>query len=234
MTAELETTNFSSGFAYLKTVLIGLERAGGSSVYALACSTSSLSDILTMTNYWDAITPDVVLKFDGPAEGYLCPLSANTYGIEFLKFEVKDYDTGKVVYQVSREPEQEPLPDDLPPEIENMIRSVQYAFPAAFLSYKTVRTSLEFSVGDKPLNNFRMIERHYFKNKLIRSYDFTFGFCIPCSTNSWEAIYDVPPYSNALIDEYVNSPNEHKSDSFYFVDDKLVMHNKAEYKYVRD
>ena len=31
----------------------------------------------------------------------MCPLSANVYGIEFLKFEVKDYDTGKVVYQVS-------------------------------------------------------------------------------------------------------------------------------------
>lgn len=32
--------------------------------------------------------------------GYLCPLSANTYGIEFLKFDIRDYDTGKTVYQV--------------------------------------------------------------------------------------------------------------------------------------
>ena len=37
-----------------------------------------------------------------------------------------------------------------------------------------------------------MIERHYFKDKLIRSYDFAFGFCIPGSTNSWEAIYPMP------------------------------------------
>lgn len=50
------------------------------------------------------ITPDLVLRFDAPADGellasldilidrltpsrigFLCPLSANTYGIEFLK-----------------------------------------------------------------------------------------------------------------------------------------------------
>ncbi len=33
--------------------------------------------------------------------GYLCPLSANTYGIEFLEFNIKDYATGKAVYQAS-------------------------------------------------------------------------------------------------------------------------------------
>ena len=29
----------------------------------------------------------------------------------------------------------------------------------------------------------------------------------------------------------INSPFAHKSDSFYFVDDELIMHNKAEYQY---
>jgi hypothetical protein len=38
---------------------------------------------------------------------------------------------------------------------------------------------LTFQVGPEPLGSFRMIERHYFKNKLMRSYDFTFGFVIP-------------------------------------------------------
>ncbi len=49
-----------------------------------------------------------------------------------------------------------------------------------------------------------MIERHFFKNKLVRTYDFEFGFCIPNSTNSWEAIYDVPPYSEAVLNDYVS------------------------------
>jgi len=91
---------------------------------------------------------------------------------------------------------------------------------------------LRFKVGDQPANNFRMIEIHYFKDKVVRVYDFTFGFCIPNSTNSWEAIYDVPKYTSSQVTDYVANPFAHKSDSFYFVDNKLIMHNKAEYQYV--
>lgn len=32
----------------------------------------------------------------------------------------------------------------------------------------------------------------------------------------------------------IGSPFAHKSDSFYFVDNKLIMHNKAEYQYLRE
>ena len=34
-----------------------------------------------------------------------------------------------------------------------------------------------------------------------------------------------------LVKEMISHPFETKSDSFYFVDDKLVMHNKADYAY---
>jgi len=40
-----------------------------------------------------------------------------------------------------------------------------------------------------------MVERHYFKGRVIRSYDFKFGFIIPNSNNSWEFIYDLPELS---------------------------------------
>lgn len=46
----------------------------------------------------------------------------------------------------------------------------------------TVRCSLgrlTFSVGDNEVHDFRMIERHYFRDQLIKSYDFEFGFVIP-------------------------------------------------------
>lgn len=33
------------------------------------------------------------------------------------------------------------------------------------------------------------------------------------------------------VREMIVNPNVTKSDSFYFVEDKLVMHNKAEYAY---
>lgn len=81
------------------------------------------------------------------------------------------------------------------------------------------------------MKNFRMIERHYFREKLIQSFDFTFPFCIPNTTNSWEAIYTVPELEKGLMEEMIKSPWETKSDSFYFVGDEIIMHNKAEYSY---
>lgn len=93
---------------------------------------------------------------------------------------------------------------------------------------------LDFTVGPQPVESFRMIERHYFKNRLIKSFDFLFGFCIPNSTNSWEAIYEVPALDDDLIQQMIDNPYETKSDSFYFVGDTLIMHNKASYAYTAD
>ena len=79
-----------------------------------------------------------------------------------------------------------------------------------------------------------MIERHYFGNDLIKSFDFTFGFCIPGSSNTWDAVYDVPALDGETIDRMIGQPYLTESDSFYFVDDMLIMHNKASYRYVRE
>ena len=76
-----------------------------------------------------------------------------------------------------------------------------------------------------------MIERHYFKDRLIKSFEFTFPFCIPNSTNTWEFIYTIPEIDETLKNEIIANPWMTKSDSFYFANDKLIMHNKAEYDY---
>lgn len=57
---------------------------------------------------------------------------------------------------------------------------------------------VEFTVGNHPISNFRMIERHYFKDKLLKSFDFEFGFCIPNSCNTCEHIYHFPNLSKSL------------------------------------
>lgn len=57
---------------------------------------------------------------------------------------------------------------------------------------------VEFTVGDMPIENFRMIERHYFREKLLKSFDFEFGFCMPSSKNTCEHIYEFPPLSEDL------------------------------------
>lgn len=62
-----------------------------------------------------------------------------------------------------------------------------------FFSFRLI-----FSVGAVALNGFRMIERHYFRDKLVKSFDFQFGFCIPGSTNTWDSVYALPPLSDEL------------------------------------
>ena len=76
-----------------------------------------------------------------------------------------------------------------------------------------------------------MVERHYFRGKVIRSYNFKFGFVIPGSTNSWEFIYDLPELTEQEMNEIIEAPWEVKSDSFFFADGKLIIHNRAIYNY---
>ncbi|XP_005727997.1 protein unc-119 homolog B [Pundamilia nyererei] len=113
----------------------------------------------------------------------------------------------------------------------NAGRFVRYQFTPAFLRLRQVGATVEFTVGDRPIENFRMIERHYFREKLLKSFDFEFGFCMPSSKNTCEHIYEFPPLSEDIIREMILHPYETQSDSFYFVDNKLVMHNKADYSY---
>lgn len=53
-------------------------------------------------------------------------------------------------------------------------------------------------MGNKPVNKFRMIERHYFRDKLLKTFDFEFGFCIPYSKNTCEHIYKFPNLDSEL------------------------------------
>ena len=187
-----------------------------------------------MENRRISIGPKDVLRLKKPTNGFLCPLD-NEHNIDFLSFTIKDDTTKRVLFKVENG-----LPLDGHLEIdydqaydEDSFRAIKYTFSEDVLRLPVLSTSLTFKVGEKPLSNFRMIERHYVKNQLIKSYDFNFGFCIPNSTNTWEAIYDVPPLSDEIIEEMVDKPYSTTSDSFYFVGDELIMHNKAKYRYVK-
>ena len=177
------------------------------------------------------VSADQVMALTAPTDGFLCKLGDNTYGLEFLKFTIRDVGTNTVVFDVERERSTGPVPIDLPPDLERQARTIRYKFPRAFLHFESVGAKLIFAVGPTPVPNFRMIERHYFRDKLIKSFDFTFGFCMPNSTNSWESIYSMPKLSPADEQEIVDHPYETRSDSFYFVNNQLIMHNKAEYAY---
>lgn len=53
-------------------------------------------------------------------------------------------------------------------------------------------------MGARPVNNFRMIEKHYFRDRLLKTFDFEFGFCIPFSRNTCEHIYEFPTLPDDL------------------------------------
>mmetsp|Transcript_152931 Transcript_152931/g.278027 ORF Transcript_152931/g.278027 Transcript_152931/m.278027 type:complete len:186 (-) Transcript_152931:139-696(-) len=177
------------------------------------------------------VSPDFVNSLTRPTEVFLCPLSANTYKIDFVAFKIRAVeDHGEnLLFEIRKDPDaEEEVPDD---EADDSVRSIRYHFGPTFLDFATIGTSLEFTIGDEPLHNFRMIERHYFRDCLIKSYDFTLPFVIPNTTNTWEVIYTMPELDPMLKQDLINCPWETRSDSFYFVDDRLVMHNKAEYNY---
>lgn len=183
------------------------------------------------------VTPDDVLRLPRITENYLCSPEANIYQIDFTRFKIRDLETGVVLFEIAK-------PTMPPPDIDenegdgdqdepdpNAGRFVRYQFTPHFLKLKTVGATVEFTVGSQPVNKFRMIERHFFREKLLKSFDFEFGFCIPNSKNTCEHIYEFPTLDPELVKEMISHPFETRSDSFYFVDDRLVMHNKADYAY---
>jgi hypothetical protein len=173
--------------------------------------------------------PEIVKNFTAPTNSFLCPLSANIYNIKFVKYKIRDMVSGLTLIEMDSQEEDEAT--NLQLEGNDDLRTLKYHFGPDFLELRTIGTTLEFTVGDKPVPNMTMVERHYFKNELIKSYEFNFGFCIPGSRNTWESIYDMPTFSEAKKQEIIESPYATKSDTFFFVQDKLIMHSKAEYDY---
>ncbi|XP_016837495.1 protein unc-119 homolog [Nasonia vitripennis] len=187
------------------------------------------------------ITPEMVLRLPTITDNYLCSPEANTYDIDFTRFQIRDLETGTILFEISKPPISEeeinnrtspsPSPSEDGRNDSNAGRFVRYQFTPQFLKLKTVGATVEFMVGSRPAKNFRMIERHFFRDKLLKTFDFEFGFCIPNSKNTCEHIYEFPTLPPELVAEMIANPFETRSDSFYFVDDQLVMHNKADYAY---
>eukprot|EP00794_Sanderia_malayensis_P013915 gene13915-15364_t len=178
----------------------------------------------------DFITPEDVLKLERATENYLIDGRANPYNIDFTRFRIRDMETGAVLFEIMK-PDSEDENLEFDEDDPNSGRFVRYHFGREFLSLSAVGATVEFSVGDKPVENFRMVEKHFFRDKVLKGFDFNFGFCMPNSKNTCEHIYEFPKLTNREIQDMVDHPYETRSDSFYFVNDKLIMHNKADYAY---
>ena len=121
--------------------------------------------------------------------------------------------------------------EDLEDSPDTSERLIRYHLGPDFLKLETVGLTMYFSIGPKPINNMEMIERHYVRGRCIREFSFKFGFVIPNSTNSWEFIYDLPNLTDEEKEEINQAPWEVQSDSFYFANGSLMIHNRCEYNY---
>ncbi|KAL6476575.1 hypothetical protein MHYP_G00150740 [Metynnis hypsauchen] len=84
-------------------------------------------------------------------------------------------------------------------------RFIQYHFTPAFLNLREIGATLEFTVGSKAVN----------------------------SRNTCEHIYSLPDLDPRTIEEMIAHPFQTRSDSFYFANNKLIMHHKAEYSFCK-
>ena len=110
-------------------------------------------------------------------------------------------------------------------------RLIKYHLGPDFLRLQTVGLTMRFGIGEREVRDLEVIERHYFRGRCIQDYGFRFGFVIPNSTNEWEFVYDMPSFTEEERQEIINAPWEVKSDSFYFANGELIVHNRANYNY---
>ena len=183
-----------------------------------------------MDNKFEKISLEYVQNLNDFTDNFLCNLKDNIYKLKFKQFSVRDMDSGYVLFEVCEEENNENNGEQ-DEDINDSSRIMKYHLGPEFLDLRNIGTALTFSVGDKPVKNLVMIERHYFKKKLIKSFEFKFDFCIPNTVNNWETIYNIPEIDEETKQEMIDNVWETKSDSFYFVDNKLIMHHKAEYNY---
>ena len=146
------------------------------------------------------ITPDVVRQYTEFTPKFLCGLEANIYNIQFKRFRIRDMESDFVLFDVGddsdnsnqeeekdeakKKEEMEKLKALEEEDIYKSPRMIRYHLGPDFLDLKNLGSSLTFSVGDKPVKDFLMIERHYFNKILIKSFEFKFDFCITNSVNS--------------------------------------------------
>ncbi|XP_061672449.1 protein unc-119 homolog B isoform X2 [Syngnathoides biaculeatus] len=102
------------------------------------------------------ISPDHVLGLRAVTEDYLCKPEDNIYNIDFTRFKIRDLETGTVLFEIAKPPNSGPVEAEEGSGDFDVSagRFVRYQFTPAFLKLQTVGATVEFTVGDRPINNF--------------------------------------------------------------------------------
>ena len=88
-----------------------------------------------------AMTPDDVYNLDRPSKGFLCPASANTYGIVFRSFAITDYDSKATIFDTESADDQIEIDESQNFEFDDIGRGIKYKLPEEVLKLPLVATS---------------------------------------------------------------------------------------------
>jgi hypothetical protein len=84
----------------------------------------------------------LIISFSFAPAGFLCALSANNFGIEFLNFTISDYTSKKTIFEVGKD---NPTPQDISVDFsslgEDMYRKIKYTFSEDVLRLPLIQTS---------------------------------------------------------------------------------------------
>jgi hypothetical protein len=169
-------------------------------------------------------TIEVVKGMTKPTDDFLVALEDNIYGIRFKGFKIRDVDSGEVFHDFQA--------DDIFQLDYFADHELDYQFPHDVLKASNIGSNLTLVVGDKLVKDLMLIERHYINDKLVANYEFNFPLFMPNSENNIEFMYPVPKLSESSHKELLNGDDIYaKSDTFIFVEKKLVIHRRANYVY---
>lgn len=172
----------------------------------------------------NSITIENVKAMKNQTDDFLVKLEDNIYGIRFKGFKIRDVDTGEVFHDF--------VAEDIYQLDYFADHELEYMFPDSVLKAKNIGSNLTLVVGDHLVKDLTLIERHYIDNSLVGHYEFNFPIFMPNSENNIEFMYPVPKLSEESRKALENGEEIlAKSDTFIFVEKKLIIHRRANYTY---
>jgi hypothetical protein len=170
------------------------------------------------------ITIEKVKSMTEPTTNFLVKLENNIYGIRFKGFKIRDIDSGEIY--------QDFIAEDIYQLDYYADHDLIYRFPQRMLKAKNLGSNLTLVVGENVVNDLFLIERHYINYNLAANYEFYFPLFMPNSENNIEFMYPIPKLNDEtrkLLD--YGEDIYAKSDTFIFVENRLVIHRRAKYTY---
>nr|CAD7256820.1 unnamed protein product [Timema shepardi] len=127
-------------------------------------------------------------------------------GFQVNWFNIRDADTGKVLWQVYS-------------DISVVNLEIKAKVPKQILECRAVLTQINFS-SVEPLERFRLEHKALFKGKCLEKWYFEFGVVKPDSINTWQSMIEAAPESYKMPSDVLSG--HIVIDTTLFDDDVLI------------